>query len=246
VSGLTPESTLKTLGFASGVAFACALLVSATVYFLRPIQSAVATLDQTRAVLEAAQMLNADEALSKRTIIDRFLTLEKRIIDLEIGQFSDVVNPSRYDYQDKISTEAGLRPRYMQSFLLFDQGRLQLLVLPFYGAGMWSTIHGYLALDADLTTVAGIAIHEHGETPGIGDRIQAPEWLAQWRGKRIYDMNGHYKFQITARADAESAAFQVDAITGATITVSGVERAIADWFGSEGYGTFLASLRGKE
>jgi Na+-transporting NADH:ubiquinone oxidoreductase subunit C len=225
------------------VAFLCALLLSAAVHWLRPIQTAVASLGLTRAVLEAAGRVETREALSDREVVARFLEFERRVIDLEAEGFTDAVDSADFDYRFHLTEDQDPRPRYMQAYLLYEDGRLAMMVLPFYGPGMWSTIHGLVALEADLATVAGMTIHEHGETPGIGDRIQAPEWLETWRGRRIYDSNGRYRFRITMRPEPELAPFSVDAITGATVTVQAVDQAMAEWFGSAGYGPVLARLR---
>jgi Na+-transporting NADH:ubiquinone oxidoreductase subunit C len=241
--GATPESTLKTLGFAVGVAFFCALLVSAAVHWLRPIQFAANSIGYTRAILETARLVAAEDALTDREIIDRFLDFEMRVIDLETGRFADLMTPATYDYRTEVNAGRTEHPRYMPAYLLYEEERLTLMVMPFYGPGMWSTIHGLVALEADLATVAGVTIHDHGETPGIGDRIQAPEWLAGWRGKRIYDPDGNYRFQVKALPDPDLAPYTVDAISGATITVSAVDQAMAQWFGSTGYEPVLATLR---
>ena len=55
------------------------------------------------------------------------------------------------------------------------------------GRGLWSTLYGYLALDADKNHVRGITFYEHGETPGLGDQIDRADWLSQWPGKRVFD-----------------------------------------------------------
>jgi Na+-transporting NADH:ubiquinone oxidoreductase subunit C len=144
-----------------------------------------------------------------------------------------------YDYRTVAETQG--KPRYMPVYLLEQQGQLDRIVLPIYGRGMWSTIYGVITLAGDLTTVIGVAFYDHGETPGIGDRIENPAWLEQWRGKRLYTDAGELRFDIRSGSDAD--AYRVDGITGATVTVSAVAAMIRDWFGPDGYGPFLAALR---
>ncbi len=88
-----------------------------------------------------------------------------------------------------------------------------------------------------------MVIHDHGETPGIGDRIQRPAWLDSWRGKRLYGPDGGYRFRIISNPGQDQAPHAVDAITGATVTVVAVDAALAEWFGSDGYAPVLQSLR---
>lgn len=234
------ESIAKTLGVAAGVAFVCALLVSSAVYWLRPIQLASSSIGYTRAVLEASGTLDPNGALSDREVVERFLDFEVLVVDLQTQAITRSVDAGSYDFRAEI--ESG-EPGYMPIYLAFEDDALATVVLPFFGRGMWSTIYGMLALEDDYSTIRGIAIYEHGETPGIGDRIQNPDWLAKWRGKRLYDARGALRFRIPPGADPDSEFYGVDSITGATVTATSVGRAIARWFGGEAYGPALASLR---
>jgi Na+-transporting NADH:ubiquinone oxidoreductase subunit C len=254
------ESMGRTLAVAGGVALFCSLFVSTAVYWLRPIQAAYLSIERNRAIVTAAGIAADDVALSDREVVDRFLTLELRIVDLEADAFAgiDAVDPEVYDYREAIDVASltvpisrdsdiaalGRRPRAMPAYLLFDGPSLQRIVLPVYGRGMWSTIHGFVGLGPDLKTVTGVRFHEHGETPGIGDRIQNPEWTARWRGKRMYADDGRVVLRIGGTGSAGPAGGdRVDAITGATVTVSAVDRLVRFWFGDDGYGPFLAGMR---
>jgi len=236
----TTQSPLRTLRFAASVALVCSLFVTTAVYWLRPIQAAYGALEYNRVIVAAAGLIPPDAALSDRDVVSRFLELETRIVDLELDWYTDAVDPLTYDYRPLAATRE--RPRYMPVYLLEQLGRLDRVVLPIYGRGMWSTIHGVITLAGDLTTVVGVVFHEHGETPGIGDRIEDAAWLAQWRGKRLYTDSGELMFAIGAAG--RDASFRVDGITGATVTVSAVAAMIDDWFGPDGYGPYLAALRG--
>jgi Na+-transporting NADH:ubiquinone oxidoreductase subunit C len=246
------ESVPKTLAVAAAVALFCSLFVSAAVYSLRPIQLAHRSLDRSRAILVAAGLLGVDEAASERDIVDRYLDLEARIVDLDLGSFTDAdrVSAAAYDYRsagdpggtaqhaDAAEGAAPIRrPRYMPVYLLRRGRAVERIVLPVYGPGMWSTIHGYVSLGSDLTTIAGVRFHEHGETPGIGDRIQNPAWAGQWGGKRMYAEDGGLALRIGSEGG------DVDAITGASVTVAAVDGLVRYWFGEDGYGPFLANLR---
>ena len=237
------QSTPATLAFAAMVAFGCALVVSLAVWWLKPIQLALVATDYTRAILEAAGVAQAEDALTERELARRFLQFEARMVDLEIHGFSHGLDPATYDYRTQLNAGRQTRPRYMPLYLWREKGRVRGAVLPLYADGMWSTIHGFVALEADFSTIAGVNFYEHGETPGIGDRIQSPQWQAQWLGKKLYGEDGAYRFQIRTNPDPTLASFSVDAISGATVTVSAVNRAMLYWFGSDGYGPVLKALR---
>lgn len=252
-----PESLARTLGVAAGVALACSLLVATAVHLLRPIERAYGLVDRNRAILDASGLAEPGEPLTDREVVERFLVLEPWIVDLDRGAPTDTVDPAGYDYRaaaddpslaepippELDTARLGTRPRYMPVYLLRSGGRIERIVLPFYGRGMWSTIYGFVALQGDFTTVAGVAIDEQGETPGIGDRIENPAWLARWEGKRLYGPDGALRFRISTDATAAPAAYRVDGITGATVTVSAVDAAMRYWFSSSGYEPLLARLR---
>lgn len=255
------ESVARTLAFAAGVALLCSLLVSSVVYFLRPIQLAYSAVEQHRAVLIAAGLAEPGAGLSDREVGDRYLELEPRLVDLDAGEFAaaDSSVIASYDYRTAADDPArsksidpaadvaslGQRPRLMPVYLLRGENGLERIVLTVYGQGMWSTIHAYLALEGDFSTIASIWFFEHGETPGIGDRIENPEWLDEWAGKQAYGADGTVRLRIGGSREVPESS-RIDAITGATVTSTAVERLVRYWLGADGYGPFLATLRAQE
>jgi len=115
------------------------------------------------------------------------------------------------------------------------------VVLPIYGTGYQSTIRAYLALKGDLNTIAALSIYEHGETPGLGSRITDPGWLALWSGKQAAGAAG--VITITVVRGSAATASEVDGITGATRSTTGVANLVQFWLGPHGYGPFLTRLK---
>lgn len=253
------ESIARTLGVAGGVAVVCSLFVTSAVVWLRPIQLAYESIERNRAVAEAAGLLEPGAELDEREIVDRFLDLEIRIVDLDTGTFSDAVSPTTYDFRAAVNdpdqtrpiaeeldiASLGRRPIYLPVYLLRDDAGIAQIVLPIYGQGMWSTIYGFISVGADFATIEGVAFYEQGETPGIGDRFLEPDWLAQWQGQRAYDNNGQLVFGIGADGPNAEGNGTIDAITGATVTVSAIEDLVRYWLGVDGFGPFLANQRGE-
>lgn len=101
-------------------------------------------------------------------------------------------------------------------------------VVPLHGAGLWGPIWGYVALDEDFTTVVGVSFDHKGETPGLGAKITTPEFQRQFVGKKIKNSEGEFvSVQVLKNADKTSDN-EVDAISGATITSSGVSAMLKD------------------
>lgn len=96
-------------------------------------------------------------------------------------------------------------------------------VLPLYGAGLWGPIWGYVAFDANGSTIYGAYFAHQGETPGLGAEIAKPGFSDQFNGKQVI-RNGEFepvevvKKGMKPLTDCD----YVDGISGGTITSKGV------------------------
>jgi Na+-transporting NADH:ubiquinone oxidoreductase subunit C len=135
-----------------------------------------------------------------------------------------------------------VRARYMPVYLVKANGQVSEVVLPFYGQGLWSTMYGYLAVDADGSTIKGVKYYSQGETAGLGAEVTNPAYTGKWIAKKLYE-NGEYKFKVTKGADKTSP-YQVDAISGATLTSDGVNNSVKYWF-EKVYVDYLRGLNHK-
>jgi Na+-transporting NADH:ubiquinone oxidoreductase subunit C len=147
--------------------------------------------------------------------------------------------------KDKDDSGAGNRFRVVATTKGAD-GKIEAVVLPISGKGLWSTIYGYLALEGDLEKVRGVTFYKHGETPGLGGECENPVWCAQWKGKSIRDEQKKLvgievkKGKVDPSIPAEKA-HKVDGLSGATITCNGINKfVLADLTAFEGY---LATLK---
>ena len=88
--------------------------------------------------------------------------------------------------------------------------------------------------------------YQHGETPGVGSRIEDADWQAQWRDLPAYDEDGVLRIGVRAQAGggfSDDAIYKVDGISGATRTAQGVDGMVRFWLGDFGFGPFLQQLR---
>ena len=53
-----------------------------------------------------------------------------------------------------------------------------------------ATLYGFLALEPDGNTVAGITFYEQKETPGLGGEVEQPEVEGAVGGRKVYDAVG--------------------------------------------------------
>jgi len=104
----------------------------------------------------------------------------------------------------------------------FSKDGTEGFVIPVSGTGLWGAIWGYVALDIDCSTVLGVTFDHKSETPGLGAKITTPEFQRQFVGKKIKNSEGEFvSVQVLKNAD-KSSDNEVDAISGATITSTGV------------------------
>lgn len=121
-----------------------------------------------------------------------------------------------------------------------DSNKIEKYVLPVYGKGLWSTLYGFLAVDADGETIRGITFYEHGETPGLGGEVENAKWQAKWDGKLAYDEDGEVIINVVkGTAAPDDKAYTVDGLSGATITTKGVSDFVQYWLGPDGFMPFL-------
>ncbi len=252
------DSIRNVLTVAVTLCLACSVVVSSAAVLLRDAQQANEARDMNRNILAAADMYDPD-----RTVEEQFEAVTIRAVDLETGRFTDEVDPETYDQRGaardpalskKLSRDediAGIsrRERYALVYMVEnDRGEIEKLILPMRGYGLWSTMYGFLALEPDFNTVAGIGFYEHGETPGLGGEIDNPRWQAKWEGKKLYQGDDRAEPELTVvkgevNENREGAQYQVDGLSGATLTSKGVDSMVQFWMSEQGYAEFLRNLR---
>jgi Na+-transporting NADH:ubiquinone oxidoreductase subunit C len=251
---MSKESIFRTVLVAFVVALFCSLMVSAAVYYLRPVQLVYKNLAQNRAIVEVAGLIPTGEPLSDGEVIRHLLALDARMVDMSTGHFVDDLDAWSFDQRAAAADpERGVeipesrdiaqlkrRSQYAPVYLVLDGNAIQRIVLPVHGQGMWSRIYGYISLTADLNTIAAVRFYEHGETPGIGDRIQDDAWTSRWSGKRLFDQSGNVAFQVSK--DDQPSPYHVDSISGASVTAQSVGQLIRYWVGGDGFGPLIIRL----
>ena len=244
------------LGFALIICMLCSALVSSTAVALKERQDANKALDQARQVIRVAGLADAGAALPQEEVDRIFENIQGRVIDRETGEYLDVpvasVDPIKESKDPAMSAStpsefkaaqvARLSNR-LQVFEVKTPGK-ECLVLPIHGKGLWSTMYGYLALKGDLSEVVGITFYEHGETPGLGGEIDNPSWKAQFPGRGVFSADGVGLGVVKASAPRD-VSYEVDGLSGATITTKGVDATIKLWLGPAGYGPYLEQFKTK-
>ncbi len=95
------------------------------------------------------------------------------------------------------------------------------IVVPVSGTGLWGPMWGYVALEKDMNTIAGVVLDHAGETPGLGAEVATPKHQAKYKGKTLFE-GGEFVSVSLRKGGAKDLAHEVDAISGGTKTSDGV------------------------
>lgn len=269
------ESPKQTMIVATCLCLVCSVLVSTAAVVLRPAQQAQKTRDIQKNILKVAGIF--DES---RKVETQFKAVEPVLIELA-GKRPRIADPSEegidlktYDPKkaakkanDSVAVSPpGALPQIARREIYTiayeirkEDGNLDQVILPIYGKGLWSTLYGFIAVDADGQTIRGITFYEHGETPGLGGEVDNPAWKAVWPGKSAFTAVGLEHASLEALPtptiqvakgevtdNAPDAEFKVDGLSGATITSNGVTALVRYWLGPDAFGSYLQQIRSEK
>ena len=234
------------------ICLVCAALVSFSAVSLKPMQKANKLLDRQTKILEASNLLETAGTDIVGTY-DKFVVA--KMVDLDTGEFIEGdVNEfdERRDSRDLTNSSkpkndiAGINRRSNRAVVYFvnnEHGKLETIVLPIIGSGLWDLMYGFVGLAKDLNTVKSVIYSDLKETPGLGAEVLNPRWKALWPGKKMYDAENNIAIKIVKGGAKKGDVHGVDALSGATLTSKGVERTLHFWLGNEGYGPFITKFR---
>ena len=113
-----------------------------------------------------------------------------------------------------------------------DSSKLDAVVLPVYGYGLWNNIWGFVALTGDFNTVKGVSFKHAGETPGLGARIESEEIQNRFKSKTVFE-NGAVVSIFIQKGEGKDYSIdkhKVDGMSSATLTGKGVNNMLLDYF----------------
>ena len=226
------------LGFSLALCLVCSLIVSTTAVVLKDKKDANIKLDTQIQILRVAGLIGPTDKLSVDKANELYTEyIEEISVDTASG---DILGEGKLDSKLFIKAVKEGMPESYTMLKVTDDGKVSYVFLV-WGGGLWSTMYGYIALEADKNTVKGLTFYKHAETPGLGGEIDSDYFKDQWPGKKIFDANGVMAIDVMKKGKVKLAEHQVDGITGATITSEGVGDLVRRWFDADHYGKFITS-----
>lgn len=253
------DTIRKTFIVAIVLSLVCAVVVSTAAVLLRPLQEQNREADIQRNILDIAGLFKEGE-----NVQEQFEHVETRMINFETGTYTDEVDPDDYDQlaaardpqtsnqvaRNEDIASISRQEKYGKVYEVRENDQLQTIILPIRGYGLWGTLYGFIALEAETFDVVGLGFYEHKETPGLGGEVDNPRWKQQWTGKRIYSDNLDSVDITVVKGEVDQSDpekdYKVQGLTGATLTARGVQNMLDYWMGDKGYAEFLRNLKAGE
>lgn len=230
--GLNTNSNSYTIIYSIIIVILVAFLLAFVFQALKPMQDANVALDKKKQILNSLNIrdLNNEEAAAKYQEV----VLADEIID-EQGNVLEKGEHGGENYGFKLNS-ADFKNGKLALFVCKVDGQTKY-VIPVYGMGLWGAINGYVAINADKSTVFGTYFDHESETAGLGAEIKDNRaWQNQFQGKKLFAQDPH-KIALAVSKKVEDPSTQVDGITGATLTSNGVTEMLQTCLGA--YMNFL-------
>ena len=251
---MNKDSALNIAFVGIGLCLLCSAIISLIAIQLRSVQNENVVKDMQKKIVSSAGL-----QLEYGSVENAMMNIKTIVVDLDQGKIVDI-NPNSYELSKELRQEGKYkflsaendiasikkREKYSKVFIEYKDDKINTLILPVRGYGLWGILYGYLAIKSDFNTVAGLEFYEHKETPGLGAEIDNPKWKALWKGKKIYQENGEVSLKVikgNVLASSDNINYEVDGLSGATLTCNGVTNLIAYWMGSDGFLNFINNLR---
>lgn len=232
--GLNTSSNAYTIGYSAVIVVIVAFLLAFVSSALKPQQDENVALDKKKQILASLNirdLSDADAAAKYTEVVE---------CDEIIDTNATVINKGEKGGENagfKLNS-ADLKEGKLAVYVCNVDGEKKY-VIPVYGMGLWGSIWGYIALDADKNTIYGAYFDHQGETAGLGAEIKdSKAWQDLFKGKKIFSADGAaVAIAVKKASDVKNPASEVDAVTGATLTSDGVSLMLQECFSK--YVTFL-------
>ncbi len=181
------------------LSFACGLLISSANSFLKE------RIEKNRR-REFCKRILSTLAISDLEPEARYLNIFDKVLVFTPNEIQEVSPASILEKSFKA-----------KHFVLIPKQNEQF-VCHIFGKGLWGEMRGFATLDSDFITLKGLSFYQSNETPGLGAQFTEEQTLSRFVGKKVDPK----KFAVVNSSSALNE-FEVDGVSGATITGRAVE-----------------------
>lgn len=236
------DSNLYTFLFATIMVFVIAIVLAYTSQSLKGLQKENIRKEKMQNILSTVGVITNREGAEE--LYDKYI--EEQIAvqnDGSINPAIDVFNDIKLVLELRKSPENQNFPLYVANI---DSERFY--IIPIRGNGLWNAIWGYISLKEDLNTVKGVVFDHAGETAGLGAEITQDWFKERFINEKLFDSDNNLMGITVSKTNndpnnEDKEDFEVDAISGATITGDGVSDMIKERL--EHYVPYLNTQRSK-
>ncbi len=200
---------LKSVVFAAVMCVVVSLLLTTASTGLQRFQQQNILIDKHKNILQSVGLIDPGQKIDPEGV-------EKL--------FGESIKPLWVDPTGQLIEENNRGEQSLPVYVHVKDGGIEAYIIPINSRGLWGRILGYLALEADGSTVAGFTVYKHSETPGLGGEIEKRWFQKNWIGKQIVDQAGEFVSVGIAKGAVEQVIpkqnrpHYVDGISGATLT----------------------------
>ncbi|MBP8238692.1 MAG: NADH:ubiquinone reductase (Na(+)-transporting) subunit C [Saprospiraceae bacterium] len=239
------DSTGYILKFTLVMTTLAALMLAGMLYVTEPAALKAEAVFNKRAILSAVekQLPKSLGEMSDEEVLSLFSAqVEQHVVNVQGEEVTTGEKAEKISLaQEKKKPEAD---RLLPVFIFKDSKEKIYFILSVRGSGLWDEIWGFVALESDLNSIAGISFDHKAETPGLGAEIKDnPAFPAQFFGKKIYNDQGELVAVEVRKGGAVDPMHDVDAISGATITGNGVTEMLQRGLGA--YEPYIKKKQGE-
>lgn len=178
-----------------------------------------------RAILMAVEGHLGGKTVNDLTDDDVANIFETQVTQVTFDMNGNVMDEVQAENVDMAKERKKPEADRLLPFYVFEEDKTgkKFYILAVRGNGLWDEIWGNIALEEDFTTIAGAAFDHQAETPGLGAEIKDnPSFRKQFVDKKIYNENNEYVSVVVRKGGAKNELYEVDGISGATVTSDGV------------------------
>ena len=222
--GINTNSDLYAVFYAAVVVIIVAFLLAAVSSSLGERQQQNIRLDKMKQILSSLNIKNVGDAQAEYN---------------KVVKSDAIINANGESVKDNGGFDVkndDITPDNLPLYICEVDGETKY-VIPMLGQGLWGGIWGYMAVNSDGNTIYGTYFSHSSETPGLGAEIASEKFTSLFEGKQLLD-GGNVALVVKKGANASSAS-EVNAISGATITCTGLDAMLKKYL--ENYKAFLAA-----